>query len=201
MITIKNKIETCYFLPDDSKLAKKQLLESLALPGDLYVSCFAFTLDEVYEIIKKNDSLDFKQSLLLDFTQASNTLTQNKIKDLIKNTKNTSVILTSAGNKSGRKSAFWHWKGLVKFNSDKRKAPLCMDGSTNISESAFYQGNSMRFFNNHAWAEVFVQQHIENKNWAMQNIKANQPTILYENNLLDEFFANLPTGSDHKFLI
>lgn len=202
MLTIINKKEDNYFLPDDGSIAKDRLLEVLNQPGDLFISCFGFTLQEAYDAIAANDSQGFKQSLLLDYTQAVGQYAKPKIKDLLQKTKNTSIILTSAGDKSIRKSAYWHWKGLVKVNPDKRKAPICMDGSTNVSISAFYQGNSMRFFNNHAWAKTFIEQHNENKDWALNNSKFNQPSALSDGkDNLDEFFDSLKDKFDLEFLI
>jgi hypothetical protein len=171
------------------------------MPGDLYLNCFGFTLQEAYDAIAENDKLGFKQSLLLDYTQAVGQYAMPKIKDLLSKTKNTSIILTSAGDKSGRSSAYWHWKGLVKVNPNKRRTPLCMDGSTNISINAFYQGNSMRFFNNSAWAELFIEQHLENKNWAINNSKFNQPTAMSEVDNISAFFKSLKDKIDSEFLI
>jgi hypothetical protein len=201
MLTITNKKEDSYFLPDDSKLARERLLQTLRQPGDLYLNCFGFTLQEAYDAIAENDKLGFKQSLLLDYTQAVGQYAQPKIKDLLSKTKNTSIILTSAGDKSSRPSSYWHWKGLVKMNPDQRMAPLCMDGSTNISISAFYQGNSMRFFNNKSWAKVFIDQHNENKNWALNNSKFNQPTAMSDVDNIAAFFKSLKDKIDSEFLI
>ena len=202
MLTIINKKEDNYFLPEDGFVAKDRLLETLTKPGDLFISCFGFTLQEAYDAIAQNDAAGFKQSLLLDYTQAVGQYAKPKIKDLLSKTKNTSIVLTSAGDKSGRKSAYWHWKGLVKLDPDKRKAPICMDGSTNVSINAFYQGNSMRFFNNHAWSKVFIEQHNENKNWALNYSKFNQPaTFDAGKDNIDEFFNSLKDKLDLEFLI
>lgn len=202
MITIKNKLEYCYFLPEDGEIGRQRLLETLKMPGDLYLSCFGFTLQDAFDAIKLSDSNGFKQSLLLDYTQSQSKYAKNKIKDLIQNTKNTTVILTSAGDKSKRPSSFWHWKGLVKMPNDKRKAPFCMDGSTNISISAFYQGNSMSFFNNSLWAKTFIDQHNENKQWAINNLKNYQPSALSDvDNWVNNFFDNLEDDINIDLLI
>ena len=192
MITITNKTEDCYFLPEDGELARQRFLDTLAMPGDLYISCFGFTLQEAFDAIAANDAKGFKQSLLLDYTQASGQYAKPKIKDLLSKTKNCSIILTSAGDKSKRTTSYWHWKGMAKTNTDKRKAPICIDGSTNISISAFYQGNSMRFFNNKLWADTFIAQHNANKEWALKNLKHYQPTVLVDGvDSIDLFFDNL----------
>jgi hypothetical protein len=192
MITITNKSEDCYFLPDDGDIAKKRFLDTLAMPGDIFISCFGFTLQEAFDTIAANDAKGYNQSLLLDYTQASGKYAKPKIKELLSKTKNCTVILTSAGNKSKKTTSYWHWKGLVKVGLDKRKAPICVDGSTNISISAFYQGNSMRFFNNKLWAETFISQHNANKEWALKSLSHYQPAILADGvDTIDLFFDNL----------
>ena len=204
MLTIKNKIEDNYFLPEDGKLAKIRFLETLSIPEETYISCYAFTLPEAYAKIAEIDALGFKQSLLLDYSQGNGLSSKPKIKELISNSKNITIVLTAAGPNSDRpKSALWHTKGLVKISSDKRKAPLCMDGSTNMSISGFNQGNIMRFFRNKAWADTFVNQHILIRDWALKNLPHYQPSILADNeDSVDYFFNNLKQSTDgYEFLI
>ena len=202
MITITNKIEDCYFLPDDGDIARKRFLDTLAMPGDVFISCFGFTLQEAFDAIATNDTKGYKQSLLLDYTQASGQYAKPKIKDLLSKTKNCTIVLTSAGNKSKKTSSSWHWKGLVKPVIDKRKAPICVDGSTNMTISGFYQGNSMRFFNNKLWAETFIAQHNTNKEWALKSLPHYQPTILADGaDAIDLFFDSLSDDSESEFLI
>jgi hypothetical protein len=202
MITITNKTEDCYFLPDDGDLARKRFLETLAMPGEVFISCFGFTLQEAFDAIAANDAKGYKQSLLLDYTQASGQYAKPKIKDLLSKTKNCTIILTSAGDKSKKTSSYWHWKGLVKVGLDKRKAPICVDGSTNMTISGFYQGNSMRFFNNKQWAETFIAQHNANKEWALKALPHYQPSILVDGvDSIDLFFDSLSDESESEFLI
>ena len=77
-----------------------------------------------------------------------------------------------------------------------------MDGSTNLTMSAFYQGNSMRFFKNKAWAETFIKQHLENKEWALKTLPHYQPMMLVDGlDSIDYFFDNLSEIEDSEFLI
>ncbi len=193
MITIKNKIEDSYFLPDDSIEAKQRLLDFIAIPEETLISCYGFTLQQAFDIILELDAKGVKQSLLLDYSQGNGISAKPKIKNLIEKCKNTKVVLTSAGPKSDRsRSALFHMKGMVKIPSDKRKAPLCMDGSTNITFSGFSQANTMRFFSNKAWADKFIEQHNEVRDWALKNLPHYQPRILANGaDAVDYFFDNL----------
>ena len=193
MLTIKNKIEDNYFLPNDSKEAKARLLEFMALPEETYISCYGFTLQEAYDTILDLDSKGVKQSVLLDYSQGNGPSAKSKIKNLIANCNHAKIVLTAAGPKSNRPtSAFFHIKGMVKIPPDKRKAPLCMDGSTNITVSGFSQTNTMRFFSNKAYADKFVEHHTEVRDWALKTLPHYQPSILADNfDAVDYFFDNL----------
>jgi hypothetical protein len=202
MITISNTKEDNYFLPEDGQIAKDRFLKTLAIPSDGFISSFGFTLPEAFDIIADLDSKGYKQSLLLDYTQALGSSAKPQIKELFSKIKNSSIVLTSAGPNSAKTRSFWHWKGMVKVNPDKRKSPICMDGSTNMTMSAFYQGNSMRFFNNKTWAETFIKQHLENKDWALKTLPHYQPMMLVEGqDSIDYFFDNLSEMEESKFLI
>jgi len=202
MITISNAKEDNYFLPEDGKIAKERFLETLAIPSDSFISSFGFTLPEAFNIIAELDSKGYKQSLLLDYTQAVGVYAKPQIKELFSKVKNSSIVLTSAGPNSSKTRSFWHWKGMVKVDPDKRKSPICMDGSTNMTMSAFYQGNSMRFFKNKAWAETFIKQHLENKEWALKTLPHYQPMMLVDGqDSIDYFFDNLSEIEDSEFLI
>ena len=59
----------------------------------------------------------------------------------------------------------------------------------------------MRFFNNSIWGKVFVDQHNENKNWAINNSKFNQPTAMNDVDNIAAFFKSLKDKIDSEFLI
>ena len=201
MITISTKNEDNYFLPEDGDIARQRLLQTLLIPADAFLSCYAFTLQEAYDAILATDAKGFKQSLLLDYSQGAGPTAKPKIKNLIANMKNGQVVLTTAGPKSAKTSSIFHVKGLVKLDPAK-KIPLCMEGSTNISESGFYQCNSMRFFKNKLWADTFIAQHNEVKDWALKNLPHYQPSVLAEDfDMVDYFFDNYVKRTKGDFLI
>ena len=203
MIILKNLTEENYFLPEDRIDAKKKFLDTLALAEETYISCYAFTLQEAYDIILNLDKQGIKQSLLLDYSQGCGPSAKPKIKNLISNTKNTKIVLTAAGPKSDRPtSGLWHMKGLVKLPSDNRKAPCCMDGSTNMTISGFSQGNTMRYFKSKLWADTFIKQHLELRDWAINNLPHYQPSILADNyDSVDYFFSNFNIEENNNYLI
>ena len=71
-----------------------------------------------------------------------------------------------------------------------------------MSISAFYQGNSMRYFNNKLWADTFIAQHNANKDWALKNLQHYQPAMLADGeDSIDLFFKSLEDDFDSEFLI
>jgi hypothetical protein len=202
MITISTRNEDNYFLPEDGTLARQRLLQTLSLPSDAFISCYGFTLQEAYDAILEVDAKGFKQSLLLDYSQGVGPTAKPKIKNLIQNLKNGQVVLTTAGPKSAKTSSIFHVKGLVKYDPEKNKVPYCVEGSTNISISGFYQSNTMRFFKNKLWSETFIAQHKEIKDWALKNLPHYQPSVLADNfDIVDYFFDNYVEEKDNEFLI
>lgn len=198
MITIKNKTEDNYFLPSDSKLAYSRLLEIISIPEETYISCFGFTIPEIFNKLLELDSNGVKISLMLDYVQGSGNTAKPLIKNFISNAKNAELILTTAGSDSAKPSSFWHLKGLVKVPKDKRQAPLCLDGSLNFTISSFNQANTMRVFNNKLWAEEFINHHNKTKNWAKEKLSHYQPQALSDNyDWIDYFFDNLKNDNNN----
>lgn len=188
MITITNITEDDYFMPEDGSIAKQRFLDMLSMPTKGYISCYGFTLIEAFNTIKQQDSQGIEYSLLLDYMQGSGSTEKPRIKDLYANMQHGEITLTCAGNKSKKTRQIWHWKGMVKISNDGGP-PYCMEGSTNLSESGFLQGNSMRFFRNQEWADVFISQHEANKEWAIKTLPHYKPSILSDGyDFIDAYF-------------
>jgi hypothetical protein len=159
--------ETDYFLPEDGQQAEAIFLALLNNPGETWISAFGFTLQPMFDDIKKADAAGVKIHLLLDHSQSTGRAEAPKVKDLVQSLKNGDVTITTAGVNSGKPSEIWHWKGMVV--SQPQGAPDCWEGSTNFSESAWSQGNSARVFSNQTWADVFVKQLEAHRAWAQAN--------------------------------
>ncbi|SRR5579883_1283926 len=159
--------EQDYFLPEDGNQAEQTFLDLLNNPGETWICAFGFTLQPMFDAIKKADAAGVKIHILLDHSQSTGRAESPKVKDLVASLKNGDVTITTAGANSGAPSQIWHWKGLVV--SEPQGAPNCWEGSTNFSASAWNQGNSARLFKNQEWAQVFVNQFNVHRAWAREN--------------------------------
>src|SRR5260370_1329535 len=160
--------EVDYFLPEDGKEAETQFLDLLNNPGETWICAFGFTLQPMFDAIKKADVAGVKIHILLDHTQEVGHAEAPKVKDLVTSLKNGDVTVTTAGINNGKKSQIWHGKGIVVQAVDGGNNH-CWEGSTNFSESAWFQGNSARIFRNDIWADTFIKQFELHRQWAQEN--------------------------------
>lgn len=168
--------ETDFFLPEDGVIAEQAFLELLNNPGETWIGAFGFTLQPMFDAIKAADARGVKIHLLLDHSQSSGHAEAPKVKDLVNSLKNGDVTITTAGLNSGKPSQIWHFKGMVVsmlptdvLGGMTTPVQACWEGSTNFSESAWFQGNSARIFANQQWAETFVAQQEAHTHWARDN--------------------------------
>ncbi len=165
MITI-SLTETDYFLPEDGSAAEKEFLDLLNKLSEVWISAFGFTLQPMFDALKKADVAGARIHVLLDHSQSVGQAEAPKVKDLVAHLKHGDVTITTAGIHSGAPSQIWHWKGMVVLPTDG-KEKHAWEGSTNFSQSAWFQGNSARVFRSDAWAKVFVQQFEAHRGWAI----------------------------------
>jgi len=168
MITI-SITETDFFLPEDGATAEQKFLEFLNTQSETWICAFGFTLQPMFDAILKADANGVKIHILLDHSQSVGHAEAPKVKNLVANIKNGDVTITTAGIDSSKKSQIWHWKGMTTKSLDPTIENQCWEGSTNFSESAWYQGNSARIFNNNVWSQVFIDQFNLHKAWAREN--------------------------------
>ena len=69
MITITTT-ETDYFLPEDGQAAEQKFLELLKNFGEVWICAFGFTLQPMFDALKKADAAGAKPHILLDHSQA-----------------------------------------------------------------------------------------------------------------------------------
>lgn len=160
--------ETDYFLPEDGAAAEKQFLALLNKLSEVWISAFGFTLQPMFDELKKADAAGAKIHLLLDHSQAVGQAEAPKVKDLATHLKHGDLTITTAGIHSGAPAQIWHWKGMVVEPTDGQEKH-CWEGSTNFSLSGWLQGNSARLFRSDAWAKAFVTQFDEHEAWARKN--------------------------------
>jgi PLD-like domain len=164
--------ETDYFLPEDGQIAEAKFLEILNNPGETWIGAFGFTLQPMFDAIKKADAAGVKVHILLDHSQSGGTAEHPKVQDLVNTLKNGDVTITTAGLNSDKPSQIWHFKGMVVRTAgdlgDQADAnDFNWEGSTNFSESAWFQGNSARVFQSADWADVFIKQQEAHRAWAL----------------------------------
>jgi hypothetical protein len=169
MITI-TVTETDYFLPEDGKVTEKAFLDLLNKFSEVWICAFGFTLQPMFDALKNADAQGAKLHILLDHSQETGRAEAPKVKDLVANLKHGDVTITTAGVNSGAPSQIWHWKGMVVTATDG-KEQHCWEGSTNFSQSAWFQGNSARVFRSNLWAQTFIKQFEAHRAWA----RANEP--------------------------
>ena len=165
MITL-TVTETDYFLPEDGQAAEQRFLDLLGHLSEVWISAFGFTLQPMFDELKKADAAGATIHILLDHSQEVGKAEAPKVLDLVKSLRHGDVTITTAGIHSGAPSQIWHWKGMVVRPTDG-KDPFCWEGSVNFSTSGWLQGNSARVFRSGPWAKVFVQQFEEHRAWAI----------------------------------
>jgi hypothetical protein len=163
--------ETDYFLPEDGDVAQQRFLELLKQPRQVYLSGYGFTLQPMFDELAAADDDGATIDLLLDHSQASGRAAKPKIKALaesfLKNGRST-ITITTAGVNSAKRDQIWHWKGFAALGQDAEDYD-CWEGSTNFTQSAWFQGNSCRVFQSPEWTNLFIKQFLEHKAWARKN--------------------------------
>ena len=162
--------ETDYFLPEDGTVAQAKLLQLLSNTKECYMSAYAFTLKPMIDAITKADAAGAVFHLLLDYSQEQDSEEKPLVLALaasFKKNGHSTITITTAGLNSPQSDDIWHWKGFVVVNSDGTYT--CWEGSTNFSDSAWFQGNSCRVFQSSDWANQFIQQFQAHEAWARSN--------------------------------
>jgi hypothetical protein len=167
MITI-TVTETDYFLPEDGTVAEGKFLELLQKFTEAWICAFGFTLQPMFQELKAADKAGAKIHVLLDHSQEAGKAEKPQVQDLVTNLKNGDVTITTAGVNSAKQDQIWHWKGMVVTAADGGEA-YCWEGSTNFTNSAWFQGNSARMFRSSLWAQTFIKQFGIHKAWALAN--------------------------------
>ncbi len=175
MITL-SITETDYFLPEDGSTAQAKFLELLRNFTEVWICAFGFTLQPMFDELKAADKAGAKIHVLLDHSQAQGTAEKPKVQDLVANLKHGDVTITTAGVNSAQPDQIWHWKGMVVTPKDGGET-YCWEGSTNFTQSAWFQGNSARFFRSNLWAQTFIKQFQAHRAWAL----AHEPQFQIKN--------------------
>jgi len=176
MLQIQVQNEENYFLPEDGLAAKERLMGIVNLPTEGWYSAYNFSLPEIFDSLKVTDGQGIPFHALLDWVSSQSPSEKDKLIDLKANIKVSDITLTTAGLNSQHTGQIWHDKVIVKKANDGGE-PWCIEGSTNISTTAFDQGNTMRVFRSQAWADALIKQFEEHKAYALANYARYQATI------------------------
>jgi hypothetical protein len=160
--------ETDYFLPEDGKVAEQKFLELLRKFSEVWICAFGFTLQPMFDELKKADAAGAKLHILLDHSQERGKAEAPRVQDLAAHLKHGDLTITTAGVNSEEKDQIWHWKGMVVKPTDGQEYH-CWEGSTNFSQSAWFQGNSARVFRSDPWGQAFIKQFEAHRAWALAN--------------------------------
>jgi hypothetical protein len=160
--------ETDYFLPEDGQAAKEAFLALLDQLTEVWICAYGFTLQSMFGELKRADAKGATLHVLLDHSEAETMAEAGKVRDLVSNLKRGDVTITTAGANSQRPAYIWHWKGRV-IKPAAPQAFQCWEGSTNFTESAWFEGNSARSFRSDLWAQTFIHQFEVHRAWALAN--------------------------------
>jgi hypothetical protein len=180
--------EICYFLPEDGESAKKDLLDLFDSPSlkEIYIKAYAFNMDAIIEKIKNCDSKGISVHILADFVQSRGHGSWDKIFDLHKTLKNGEILLTTAGCGSKSTGSIWHSKAMSFVFEDK--SPINFEGSCNVSDTGFLQGNTIRIFNSDVYSKNFIEHFDIHKEWTIKNAKSKQIDYLLNNPITTESY-------------
>ena len=155
----------CFLLPNDGAAAEQLLLQHLNDPSEMYIDAYAFTLvpmaDELLDHFQAGDPLH----LYADYSESLSPLDKAQLKRLVDAGAEVTIGTSPAG-----RTYIAHAKALVCLDSP----PFCWEGSTNFSASAWKQGNTVMTFASQTWADQFIAQFKEFRQFAWTNERALQ---------------------------
>jgi phosphatidylserine/phosphatidylglycerophosphate/cardiolipin synthase-like enzyme len=151
---------TCYLLPADGTVAEQELLNHISDPGETYIIAFSFTLVPLIDDLISAHQNGVPLHIFLDHSQSEGALQAGQIQRLID-----AGIEVTIGTSPAGVQYICHTKGVVS-NDD----PVwCWEGSTNFSESAWFQVNTAMVFSSQAWYDNFVAQFEQIRQYAWTN--------------------------------
>lgn len=157
---------TGYFMPDQHARAEAAFMELLTNPHETWLMSYGFTYEPMIEALLKAHSEGVKLHLYLDHTQSAGTAEKPQVKRLVDAGIDVSIgTSTIGGNISHTKSL------IVKMPDGTRR---CMSGSVNFSQNGWLQCNHLFEFDGEIWADFFLTQFNELRDFAWAKQKAYQ---------------------------
>jgi hypothetical protein len=151
---------TCYLLPGDGAVAKQEFLNHISDPGETYIIAYAFTLVPMIDDLVAAHQKGVPLHIFLDHTQSEGALQKQQVQQLIDAGLEVTIGTSPAGTQY-----ICHTKGVASNDN-----PVwCWEGSTNFSESAWDQVNTVMVFSAQAWYDNFVAQFEQIRQYAWTN--------------------------------
>ncbi len=156
------KIETditCYLLPEDGKIAKKEFLQHLKNQGETWITAYSFTLEPMIEELIAAYEAGISLHLYLDYRSEQNIHEKPKVQSLV----DAGIEVTIGTSPEGSRY-ICHTKGVVV----DEEHPWCWEGSVNFSEGGWHQVNTAMVFYSKEWSDQFVNQFKELRRFAWE---------------------------------
>jgi hypothetical protein len=151
---------TCYLLPEDGTVAQQEFLNHVSDPGETYIIAYAFTLVPMIDDLIAAHNNGVPLHIFLDHTQSEGALQKPDVQRLI----DAGVEVTIGTSPAGTQY-ICHTKGVASNDN-----PVwCWEGSTNFSESAWSQVNTVMVFSSQEWYDNFVNQFEQIRQYAWTN--------------------------------
>ena len=151
---------TCYLLPGDGAVAQQEFLNHVSDPGETYIIAYGFTLVPMIDDLIAAHQKGVPLHIFLDHTQSEGVMQKPDVLRLV----NAGVEVTIGTSPAGSQY-ICHTKGVASNDN-----PVwCWEGSTNFSQSAWSQVNTVMVFSSQTWYDNFVAQFQQIRQFAWTN--------------------------------
>ena len=153
-------------LPEDGALAEQALLDIVANPDKTYIDAFDFSLSSLFTEIEKADANGVSGEILIDRRESGKPAQKARISVLSRTLKNWRITIGSAAY-GKTPSQINHSKTVVTESSTG--LPWCWTGSTNITDVAFNEENSVYVFRSKQFSDMFIAHLMDHIEWNRKN--------------------------------
>lgn len=158
MLTLPNITLNAHWLPDDRTEAFASFLALLHSPGKTYIDTFGLNSPEIAEEIITADAHGVVIDINCDHTQSTTPTVRPTLAKISAafQVSGTGSVITIVASASGH---IWHEKSVIVRSTDEGP-DWCSTGSTNLTDVAEEEGNSLLIFRSSEYAAAQIAQHI-----------------------------------------
>src|ERR1035441_9385443 len=146
MITIHPPAVVAWQLPEDSVAARAAFIDVFTNPSEKWLRAYAFTMADLAEDIIAAHEKGVPMHLYLDRSQEVGTYEKPLVEKVVQAGVEVTIGTSPAGSKF-----IAHEKGGCTAGGE------CFEGSTNFSDSAWEQVNTLLTFDSMEWAQMTVE--------------------------------------------